>query len=76
MVVRTGDRSELVVNASKFLRGYDPMTGRELWRMPGAETQVKVSSPVAGPGMVIVTGGYPRGSHPIYAIKAAAARRD
>jgi outer membrane protein assembly factor BamB len=70
VVVTTGDRSELVVNASKFLRGYDPMTGRELWRLPGAETQVKVSSPVAGPGMVIVTGGYPRGSHPIYAIKA------
>ena len=36
VVVRTGDRSELVVNASKFLRGYDPMTGRELWRLPGA----------------------------------------
>ena len=69
LVVTAGGRSELVVNASKFLRAYDPMTGRELWRMPDAETQVKVSSPVAGPGMVIVTGGYPRGSRPVYAIK-------
>lgn len=69
LVVTTGGRSELVTNASKFLRGYDPMTGRELWRLPAAETQVKVPSPVAGPGMVIVTGGYPRGSHPIFAIK-------
>ena len=69
LVVTTNGRSELVVNASKFIRGYDPMTGRELWRLPDAETQVKVSSPVAGPGMTIVTGGYPRGSRPLYAIK-------
>ena len=69
LVMTANGRSELVVNASKFVRGYDPMTGRELWRMPDAETQVKVPSPVAGPGMAIVTGGYPRGSRPIYAIK-------
>ena len=69
LVMTTNGLSELIVNASKFVRGYDPMTGRELWRMPDAETQVKVSSPVAGPGMAIVTGGYPRGSRPIYAIK-------
>ncbi|MBK5296575.1 MAG: PQQ-binding-like beta-propeller repeat protein [Vicinamibacteria bacterium] len=69
LVTTVNGRSELVVNASKFIRAYDPMTGRELWRLPDAETQVKVASPVAGPGMVIVTGGYPRGSHPIYAIR-------
>jgi outer membrane protein assembly factor BamB len=69
LVVRSGGRSELVVNASKFIRGYDPLTGRELWRMADAETQVKVPSPVAGPGSVIVTGGYPRGSRPIYAVR-------
>ncbi len=69
LVMTTNGRSELIVNASKFVRGYDPMTGRELWRLPDAETQVKVPSPVAGPGMAIVTGGYPRGSRPMYAIK-------
>ena len=69
LVMTANGRSELVVNASKFIRGYDPMTGRELWRLPDADTQVKVSSPVAGPGMAIVTGGYPRGSRPIYAIR-------
>ena len=69
LVVTTNGRAELVVNASKFIRAYDPMTGRELWRLPDADTQVKVSSPVAGPSMVIVTGGYPRGSRPIYAIR-------
>ena len=61
LVMTTGGQSELVVNASKFIRGYDPMTGRELWRLPDAETQVKVPSPVAGAGAAIVTGGYPRG---------------
>ncbi len=69
VIVESGHRAELVVNASKFIRAYDPMTGRELWRMADAETQVKVSSPVAGPGVVVVTGGYPRGSRPIYAIR-------
>jgi outer membrane protein assembly factor BamB len=69
LVVTANGRSELVVNASKFIRGYDPLTGRELWRLPDAETQVKVPSPVAGPGMTIVTGGYPRGSRPVMAIK-------
>jgi outer membrane protein assembly factor BamB len=70
LVMTTNGRAELVVNASKFIRGYDPMTGRELWRLPDAETQVKVPSPVAGPGMAIVTGGYPRGSWPVYAIRS------
>lgn len=69
LVVTAGGRSELVVNASKFVRGYDPMTGRELWRMPDAETQVKVPSPIAASGAAVVTGGYPRGSRPIYAIR-------
>jgi outer membrane protein assembly factor BamB len=69
LVVNGAAGAELIVNASKFVRAYDPMTGRELWRMADAETQVKVPSPIAGPGSVIVTGGYPRGSRPIYAIK-------
>ena len=69
LVINGATGAELVVNASKFVRAYDPMTGRELWRMADGETQVKVPSPIAGPGSVIVTGGYPRGSRPIYAIK-------
>jgi outer membrane protein assembly factor BamB len=69
LVVTSDGRSELVVNASKFIRGYDPLTGRELWRMADAETQVKVPSPVAGPAGVLVTGGYPRGSRPLYVLR-------
>jgi outer membrane protein assembly factor BamB len=69
LVVTSDGKSELVVNASKFIRGYDPLTGRELWRMPDGETQVKVPSPVAGPAGVLVTGGYPRGSRPLYVLR-------
>ena len=35
LIATAGGRSELVVNASKFIRGYDPLTGRELWRTGG-----------------------------------------
>lgn len=69
LVVTAAGRSELVVNASKFITAYDPLTGRELWRMADAEMQVKVPSPVAGPTGVLMTGGYPRGSRPLYVLK-------
>ena len=35
-IVTTSAGPELVTNASNFVRGYDPMTGRELWRLGGA----------------------------------------
>ena len=69
LIVTSAGKSELVVNASKHIRGYDPLTGRELWRLADAETQVKVPSPVSGPAGVLVTGGYPRGSRPLYVVK-------
>ena len=38
-------RTELITSGSKYYRGYDPMTGKELWRLRD-DTQVKVPSPV------------------------------
>jgi outer membrane protein assembly factor BamB len=70
LVTRRGGRAELVTNSPSEIRGYDPGTGRELWRMPDNATQVKVPSPVAAGDLVIVTGGYPGGGRPIYAIPA------
>jgi outer membrane protein assembly factor BamB len=72
LIRRTGGRDELVTNSSRFIRGYDPATGRELWRVPDEATQVKVPTPVAAGDLVIVTGGYPSGGRPIYAIRPAA----
>ena len=72
LLMRSGSRAELVTNASKFIRAYDPATGRELWRMADSATQVKVPTPVAAGDLVIVTGGYPAGGRPIYAVRAGA----
>ena len=69
LVVRMTARTEVVTNAGKHIRGFDPQTGRELWRLSDANTQVKVPSPVIAGDVVIVTGGYPPGGRPIYAIR-------
>jgi outer membrane protein assembly factor BamB len=67
--VRANGKTEIVTNAGKFIRGFDPKTGRELWRLSDDRTQVKVPTPVVAGDLVIVTGGYPPGGRPIYAIR-------
>ena len=68
-VVRFGNRTEIVTNSGKFIRGFDPATGKELWRLSDNQTQVKVPTPVVANDLVIVTGGYPPGGRPLYAIR-------
>jgi len=63
-------RTDLVVNATKFIRGFDPMTGEERWRI-GPNSEITVATPVAGKSLVFVTGGY-EPIRPIYAIKGDA----
>ena len=69
-VVHEGERSTIVTNSPRFIRGHDPATGKEVWRIPDG-TQVKVVTPVVAGDLVIVTGGYPTGGRPIFAIRAA-----
>jgi outer membrane protein assembly factor BamB len=66
-VVEIGGVTELVTQGTNAIRGYDPLTGKELWRLTG-NSEVTVPTPIAGPGTVIVTNGY-RGIQPIYAIR-------
>ena len=68
-VVRTAGRTEIVTNSGKYIRGFDLRTGRELWRLSDNLTQVKVPTPVVAGDLVIVTGGYPPGGRPIYAVR-------
>ena len=57
----------LVTNASKFIRGYDPGTGRELWRL-GGSSKITAPTPVFGEGMFVVASG--RGpERPIFVVR-------
>jgi outer membrane protein assembly factor BamB len=54
------DRTELVTSGSNYYRGYDPLTGKELWRLRDG-SQVKVPSPVVAGDLFYLAGGNPRG---------------
>jgi outer membrane protein assembly factor BamB len=60
-------RDELVTHGTRFIRGYDPATGKELWRL-GPNSEITTPTPIVAHGMVYVTNGY-GGIQPIYAIK-------
>ena len=67
-IVRNKDRTELVTNGAKAIRGYDADTGKELWSL-GPNSEVVCTTPVTSQGLIFVTAGYPP-VQPIYAIKA------
>lgn len=62
-------RTELVVVGGYHVRGYDPRTGKELWRFKD-EAEVKTPTPFASDGLLIFAGGY-RG-RPLFALRAGA----
>jgi outer membrane protein assembly factor BamB len=51
-------RDELVASGSEWIVGYDPATGKELWRTKGVDSNA-IHTPLVGHGLVIVTAGYP-----------------
>ncbi len=64
-------RTVLIANGGRFIRGYDPLTGKELWRFSDHDTQVKMQAPQVTHDLIYVTGGYPAG-RPMYAFKPGA----
>jgi outer membrane protein assembly factor BamB len=67
---RTADRTEIVTNASQYARGYDPATGKELWRL-AKKSECTIPTPVPGRGkMFIVSGNRP--IQPIFALRPGA----
>jgi outer membrane protein assembly factor BamB len=64
-------RTDLVTHATKAIRGYDPMTGKELWKL-APNSEVTSPTPIVAHGLVYITNGY-RGIQPIYAVKPGAA---
>lgn len=65
-----GAAPELVTLGTKFARGYDPLTGKELWKV-GPFSEITVPTPFLGQGLIFVTSGYSP-IQPIYAIKPGA----
>jgi outer membrane protein assembly factor BamB len=61
----TGD--ELVTNATKYIRGYDPRTGKELWRL-GGSSNITAPTPFLADGLIVVASGR-RPERPMFAVR-------
>jgi outer membrane protein assembly factor BamB len=70
-VVEGPQRAELVTNATHFARGYDPLTGSELWRL-ARNSEITVPTPFYAEGLIFVASGYSP-MQPVYAIRPGAA---
>jgi outer membrane protein assembly factor BamB len=69
-VALTPSGPELVTNASNYIRGYDPRTGKELWRL-GRSSKITAPTPVFADNVfVIVSGRAPE--RPIFVVRAGA----
>lgn len=66
-VVTTSAGAMLVTNASNYIRGYDPQTGKELWKL-GGSSKITAPTPVFKDGLfVIASGRQPEG--PIFVVR-------
>ncbi len=63
-------RPELVTNAPNFIRGYDPSTGEELWRL-GGSSNITAPTPIYTDEMIVVASGR-RPTRPIFVLRAGA----
>jgi outer membrane protein assembly factor BamB len=63
-------RAELITNGTKAIRGYDPLTGKELWRLT-PNSEITTPTPIIAHDLIYVTSGY-RPVQPIYAIRPGA----
>jgi len=58
LVIRVGDRDELVSVGAYRTAAYDPSTGREIWRVSYADGFSNVPRPVFGHGLVFIATGF------------------
>ncbi len=73
LVVEVDGKPQVIVSATKRVRGYDLATGRELWECSGLTDNV-VSSPVYWRGLIIAGNSYY--SQAMVAIRLAGAKGD
>jgi outer membrane protein assembly factor BamB len=62
-----GGPAELITNASNFIRGYDPDTGAERWRL-GRSSKITAPTPIFSGNIVVVASGRAP-ERPIFAIR-------
>ena len=60
---------ELITSGTKYYRGYDPLTGKELWRMADG-VDVKIPTPLATNDLYFLGGGSSHDRHPFYVLRA------
>ena len=58
LVIRVGDRDQLVSIGAYRAAAYDPRTGREIWRVSYADGFSNVPRPVFGHGLVYIATGF------------------
>ncbi|HEX6622213.1 MAG TPA: PQQ-binding-like beta-propeller repeat protein [Pyrinomonadaceae bacterium] len=63
-------RPLLITSGAKAVRGYDPLTGKELWRL-GPMSEITTPTPFVAHDLIYVTSGYAP-IQPIYAIRPEA----
>ena len=69
-VVQTPSGPELITNASNFVRGYDPATGKELWKL-GGSSKITAPTPIFAAGLHIVASGRAP-ERPVFAVRPGA----
>ena len=69
-VITSRRHSELVTNAANYVRGYDPRTGEELWRL-GGSSKITAPTPILANDLIIVSSGR-RPERPIFAVRPGA----
>jgi outer membrane protein assembly factor BamB len=65
-----GTPAEIVTNAPRFIRGYDPETGQELWRL-GRSSSITAPTPIFDRDLIVVASGR-RPNAPIFVVKGGA----
>ena len=67
-VITTPSGPELVTNASNYIRGYDPRTGKELWKL-GGSSKITAPTPFVADGHIVVASGR-RPERPLFVLRA------
>jgi outer membrane protein assembly factor BamB len=58
LVIRAGEQDQLISVGAFRVRAYDPVTGKEIWRVRYDEGFSNVPRPVFGHGLVFITTGF------------------